>query len=66
MINTLYLILMRNIHFIPIDLIIHETFDAFQMIRTRNFNLHKLSHRKNETSFFLNRLLYIYGLEKLI
>ena len=66
MINTLYLILMRNIHFIAIDLINHETLDAFQMIRRRNFILHKLSHRKNEASFLHNRLLYVYGLEKLI
>ena len=64
MIITLYLILMCNIHFIEFDLINHETFDAFQMIRERIFNLNELSHRKNETSFLQNRLLYVYGLEK--
>ena len=66
MIITLNLILIRNIHFIAIGLINHETLDAFQMIRKRNFILHKLSHRKNEASFLHNRLLYVYGLEKLI
>ena len=65
MIIKIYLILMRNIHFIAIDLINHETLDAFKMIRKRIFNLHKLL-QKNETSFLHNRLYYVYGLEKSI
>ena len=44
---TLYLILMRNTHFIAIDLINHETLDAFKLIRKWNFNLHKSSNRQN-------------------
>ena len=60
---TIYLILMRNIHFIAIDSINHETLNAFEMIRKRIFNLHKLSQRKNETLFLHNRLLYVYGLD---